>query len=317
MEFIPTEKGQTIRLPSTANLCIDSNDRKGELQGITDLDSTSPYDFQIQKNTNILTGFFTRITTAELYLDWCEPNIEPGTNDYFSIYDKDVDTNYTINIADGFYTVKQLLDYIVLELNQIADGTVFSIVNDAYGVRLKSSTHAISVNVLNPVFNNRSVKYEVNNLTTQLFAGNVDAVNRDLTTNELLLVSPDLRLWRYLDFISTDLTYNQELKDSSTNKKVIDTLCRFYMANENMDVSAVDGYGFPILLGYKPFQITRMFRTPKNIKWSPNMPLGNLRFQVYGNTNIASLVNENIPLRWNKDNPNNTSYCMTLLVSEV
>jgi hypothetical protein len=46
--------------------------------------------------------------------------------------------------------------------------------------------------------------------------------------------------------------------------------------------TTVDAYAFPILMGYEPFVLRRLFNPPKQIKWDPLQPMGNLTFQVFG-----------------------------------
>jgi hypothetical protein len=92
----------------------------------------------------------------------------------------------------------------------------------------------------------------------------------------------DLRWWRYLDFVSTDLTYPQDVKDGSTNDNERNVLCRFYLVWDTPP--PVDEYGFPILFGYNFSTCRRIFSPPKQIKWEPNLPIGNLSFEVYGAT---------------------------------
>jgi hypothetical protein len=73
-EFIPSEKGQTIRFPSTANLYIDSQDRTQGLKS---------NNFTISKPNNILAGFFTRLAVQEVVVDYCVNNISTAFNNNF------------------------------------------------------------------------------------------------------------------------------------------------------------------------------------------------------------------------------------------
>ena len=58
-------------------------------------------------------------------------------------------------------------------------------------------------------------------------------------------------------------------------------------------------------MGYSPFSIRRTFNPPKQIKWSPNQPIGQLSFRVLKSD--ASLV-PMLP---------STNWGMVLQVSEV
>jgi hypothetical protein len=61
---------------------------------------------------------------------------------------------------------------------------------------------------------------------------------------------------------------------------VVDVLQRFYFAYDAENT--YDKYNFPILMGYRPFVVERMFNPPKQIKWENNMPVGQLQLLVYG-----------------------------------
>ena len=98
-DFIPSESGTPIRYPSTANLMIDSADRPAV--------TTNPFNFQITKNQSILNGFFTRVGTTEVVLNWVEPNIVTGNNDTFTVVKTAGAVSYTVTVAEGLYTVAQ------------------------------------------------------------------------------------------------------------------------------------------------------------------------------------------------------------------
>jgi hypothetical protein len=92
--------------------------------------------------------------------------------------------------------------------------------------------------------------------------------------------TPDLRPFAFIDLVSPNLTYNQSLKDATSNLIVVDVLQRFYFAYDAENT--YDKYNFPILMGYRPFVVERMFNPPKQIKWENNMPVGQLQLLVYG-----------------------------------
>lgn len=98
------------------------------------------------------------------------------------------------------------------------------------------------------------------------------------------------------------LTYNQAVKDASTSPNERDVLCRWYFDYDNQ--TPTDGYGFPILMGYAPFCLRRLFNPPKQIQWETNIPVGNLSFQLYDDDGTLVPVNSR------------TEYLMTLQVSE-
>ena len=285
-QFIPSEKGTTIRAPSTANLMLDSADRQ-----VTNF--TTPWNFQITKTQALLNGFFTRIATTEVVLEWNEPN--------GNFWDQSVTATWATGPAtqtftpldpQSFYTAEAALDAFAEALNTAFTTNVFEIVQLGGRTYLQTS-------------DNTDFTIVPSALTRALGFADVDlALN--VSAHEVYS-APDLRPYRYLDFVSAQLTYNQDLKDGATNTQNRDVLCRWYFAWDQPPT--VDGYGFPILMGMQPFVVRRIFNPPKQIRWDNIQPLGNVSFQVYGDDG-------NLP----PDHPSGTepsNWLMTLQVSEV
>jgi hypothetical protein len=82
-----------------------------------------------------------------------------------------------------------------------------------------------------------------------------------------------------LDFVSPQLTYNQELKDADTSKNVKDVLYRWYFAWD--EETSYDTLGFPVLQGYRSFIQRRLISFPKQIRWNNTQPVGVVQFQVF------------------------------------
>ena len=272
----------TFRQPATANLMLDSADRNP---------GSTWANFLISRNQSILNGFFTRIGVTEMVLEWNTINVGnsdaiPG--DFSVIIDPSgTPLTVTINLIPSFYTVSECMDEIAAELTLGAPGYSFSWVqvNDVWGLECETSPGNVPTDfqVQSSVLANR--------LTIEL-----------QTNTRAEIFTPDLRPYRYLDFTSFQLTYNQDLKDSSTATTVRDVLLRWYFAYDSP--SSLDAKGFPILMGYTPFVLRRLYNPPKQIKWDRIQPLGNLEFQVYNDNGVALFG----------DNASN--WLMTLQVSE-
>lgn len=251
------EQAITIRQPATANLLLDSLDR--------DLTRyPSPFRFSINKNQALFNGFFNRIATTEVVLEWGEPNIvEPQTTTGFSYNGSAV---YQWQAPTGFYTTQELFETLVADLNTQFGAGTFTLTNTTpgyYVVAVPANTFIVS-DPLNTEFW-RKLK--------------VPAADIGVAINAWTASDVDLRLYRYIDFVSPQLTYNQDLKDNSSQTKNRDVLCRWYMAYDNP--TPTDGAGFPIYMGMEPFVIRRLFNPPKYIRWDPIQPLGNLSFELY------------------------------------
>jgi hypothetical protein len=272
-----SQEGTQIRYPSVANLMIDSADRRDAYP--------SPWDFQIVKNQSLFNGFFTRIGATEVVLEWQNPNIVEGVNNTleFTIVGG---SPVTLTLAEGFITVGNLLDASVSALNTATTANRFRIaqIGGQYGIEDTDGGGGNDISVAPGV------------LTTQM------GFTSSSGTPFLKPIDPDLRPYRYLDFVSSQLTYNQNLKDATSNLRDQSVLVRWYFVYDNPTPS--DQYDFPILMGYEPFFIRRLYNPPKQIAWESNMPLGQVGFQVFGND--GNLVS----------NTANSNFLMTLQISE-
>ena len=291
--FLPAEKGMTIRQPSTANLMLDSADRT----------AGSASAFSIIRNQSLVNGFFTRIATAEVVLEWNEPNV--SDNSYYGLnlfaqYDDGAGGNQEqINIPNGNYTIAELINNLASQLNSY------------------KGTFDVSWNVVPapggganffPVATAAPVNGNLSGPLILLLFGQGTLTYATGTFFGATISGIDLRPLRYIDFVCTQLTYNQDLKDTATNTINRDVLCRWYFADDGP--TALDEYGYPILQGYKPFVQRRLFNPPKQIRWDNIQPLGNLEFALYNpagqNLNLPALPTESA-----------TNWLMTLQISEV
>ena len=287
MNSFGIQQGTIIRQPATANFMIDSADRGKS--------SASPWDFQITRNQSLMNGYFSRIGTTEVILEWCVPNISSNNNTL--IFDISGATGQalqqTITLTTGFYTVEQMLKAVVAKLTDLSGttGSSFSILQDTTNnqVAIAISAGVFRIDAATTLSN--QIGFPVGNAA------------------KTLVVPPcaDLRITRYIDFISAQLTYCQDLKDTSTAPNSQDVLCRWYMANDT-DVVPIDAYGFPIRMGYTPFSLRRLFSPPKQIRWDNYQPLGNLAFQV--------LEDQAQVLEPNLSPPYRSNWLMTCQMSE-
>ena len=291
MEFVPTDRGVPIREPSTANLLIDSIDRTFN----TNAPTSSSANFNISKNQNILNGFFTRLAVVEVVLDWCVPNVAPVfDNNTLTYYiGEDVGTQYTITLPQGHYIVSTLLNLVKDKLNQqsVAEGLglTWTLVGD-----VTTTGYTSLVLTLGDL-----VTFVDSNLVTQL------NIIPDEPNQEFPVECPLLLPITYLDFVCEQLTYNQDLKDETTNNASRNTLYRWVMAWDGP--SPTDPLGYPIYMGYQSFRARRYLAFPKQIRWEPNQPIGQLSFQVVASTGELVPVPVVGEMEWN----------MCLQVSEV
>ena len=296
-----------IRFPSTANLLINSLDR-------SNLISTTSTDFSINKNENILAGFFTRFGVVEIVLDYSIPNIALyyGTNT-LSITVGEI--THIITIPDGNYDVSAVMDAIKNELNKGSNETptnpsanLFPNIEFSW-FGLPSNYNFGAEDLTNPG-SPQTQDFTINDtpLARMLRFTRNSAQPLHAVQNPNLM-PPQLK---YLDFVCTNITYQQGLKDGSTSNVVRDVLYRWNFGWDN--VYTLDDAGYPINQGYLPFVQRRYLNFPKQVKWDTAQPIGQLNFQVY-NSN-GEIVSVNIDTTQNLEGKGSLEWSMGLLVSE-
>jgi hypothetical protein len=268
-EYIAIEKATPFRQPAVANLMVDSADGPPfrDASGVALGYRRNPWNFVISQSASLLNGYFTRLATTEVVLEWNIPNISEVNGNNSLTFTVESGGTYTVTLLDGFYTTYQLIQAFINQANDIQSEVVFAIdtgvnITGPPGFYVSSSTGS------------PNVSFTDNNLLGQLGIVPNDPVAAWILTNV------DLRQYRYLDFVSANLTACQDVKDSTTNNFKRDVLCRWYMAYD--DAPSTDVGGWPILMGYQSFQLRRLFNPAKQIRWEPNIPVGQLDFQVFG-----------------------------------
>jgi hypothetical protein len=278
VDYVPTEKGTPIRQPSTANLMIDSTDATGG----------NASSFAITRNASIMNGFFTRLGVTEVVLDWNIPNIATALgNVTFTI---SAPVALSVTIPAGLYTIAQCLEAIAFNLTTAIQALGAPYANSYFAITQSTlvtpGITLVDSSLTRLVFwtggSGSQVLTAFTTVQTTLLSqlGGIAGV-ANATIGQPFANTANLQSTRYLDFISPDLTYCQSLKDNSTQVTGAgrNVLCRWYMAYDNP--APLDKYGFPIQMGYAPFSVRRIFSPPKQIKWEPNLPVGNINLQVY------------------------------------
>lgn len=337
-EYVPTEKGVPIREASTANFLVSSIDRN--LYENNNPVNTNAGNFVIQKANSLFNGFFTRIGVQEVVLNWQLPNvydISGGTGSQSEIANGGFVKNASVSVdisggaqtvattvPVGIYTIASALDTMVAALNTAIGGAsnYFAVTQAGAqviitGTRTWRFSTANNPNLVQDLGFGLAGSYT---LTKSIYNSAIPGLNKTPNSSATLFQIqsspffpftgtslPSLRQWQYIDFVSYQLTYNQDIKDSSTATTTRDVLHRWYLSS-TMNPPLQDSYGFTILPTYIPFTEKRDFAFPKQIKWMPNMPIGQVAFEVWA-TDVSG---KNYLL-----NTDGYEWMMTLLVSEV
>lgn len=312
------DEGVTIRPSSTANFPIDSSDRYPSYNARATGGST-PYTFSITKNESLLNGFFKRIALTEIVFPYYIPNINSKT-DTILFSDTGGAYNALTIAAQGFYSPAALA--AALQVQLIASGIATATVTYSNGVfNFASGNAAITLSFARGNFGGLGARlgefqlYDLLNLSGPGVNG--------ATTPSTTLVSgvTRCRYTEYIDIVSSQLTYNQDLKDGSSDPIVRDMIARIYIEDETSPIIPVYQTAAPAgpvmtqdiaIPGTYPFTIYRKFSMPKQIRWEDSQPLGNLTFEVYDDK--GQILSSHLGAVY----PDSTmpDWRMTLLVSE-
>jgi hypothetical protein len=284
------DTASTTRPSSTANFYVDSLDKN---------DNQGSGDFVINKGQALFNGFFNRIGVAEVLMDWGLPNVAAWWgNNTFTVLN--VGTGLTIGpvtIQDGFYTAIQVLTEACARINAAAttagDPLRLTVTYNGLDVRATSTGAGTSAFV---VVWDGVTPYA---LARQLFtSAQLTGVAASTGNTYITLSSPRVLGTTYVDIVSPQLTYNQELKDATTDNNTRDVLYRWYFAQDNVPqerepfiytyaataapaIQALTPTNIPVLQGYNAFVLRRALPYPKQIRWNPSQPIGQVTFQVY------------------------------------
>lgn len=291
------DRAITVRPASTSLLCMDSDDRYANfLQKRTS--PTYPFAFTISKNESILNGFFTRLAINEFRMYWTLPNISAAWGNNTLSYTTGGNT-YSITINDGFYDLTTLCA-IIQDLIQLQGHLPnFIAIANVDGSSSYASGDPNTFFFPKPTATTRTL-YDMLNLQTPLGPllppPNPPPVPLSLTAARGGVAN--LKPTDYVDIISSQITYNQDLKDSTSAPVVRDMVARIFLDNsvnsnyrtETNLFDAADVYtGKQVpqfepsanINGSTPFVIYRQWTQPKQIKWVKSQPIGNLTFELY------------------------------------
>ena len=304
-------KGVDIRNPSTAAFLVDSADREAD---------ESPSDFIITPpGQNLFTGFFTRFALTEIVLNWGICNISEQTKlstFSFQFDNGGAPTQATVTIRPGYYNVQQALDAMVVVMNiAVPSANPFSVADSPDFAGVKCITCAGTGYLFH--FRNDTAE---NQLPNAMGFPTFDSTNNSNSQDHFNCVNPNLSPYSYLDFTSPQLSAQQDVKDASTDVTTPDSIYRWIFADDTSNT--YDAYQYPILQCYRPFVQRRYLSFPKQIRWDPLIPLGQVQFRV--------LTNQGDTLDFGYQNPNDVliplsppkygqgfDYQMLMLISEV
>lgn len=326
-----TDKAITTRPPTTAIFGVDSDDRYKDYLARR-IAPSYPFSINIVKNESLFNGFFSRLAVTEFRMYWTLPNIHVAWgNNTLTYYEATTPAFHTITIPNGFYDLQDLM--VTIEALVRADGvlTNFLAVANTDGSSSYGTGDSQTFYWVAPSTQTRTL-YDMLNLITK----GIPLIPQATTQQGGIA---NLKSTDFVDVVSPQLTYNQDLKDGSTAPVLRDMLVRIYLDDANrspcrVQTNLFDASGNPAgrqvpqsdptdsITGACPFMLYRQFPYPKQVKWIPEQPLGNVTFELYDDQgrSIQDLWNAILPAddptRVGQYYANSFVWNMTLLVTE-
>lgn len=302
-----------IRFPATALLGISSHDRYNANNVPASLTS-SPYNFQLYAPQNYLNGQFHRIAVSEVSFSWTIPTITERNNKltvFFQPGGTGTISTYYPKIANGWYDCTTLAAALQASIRALTEENgdpvagvstvtvVFSTTQYNFTVATGSTDKIAIYPYTNPNFPNTTGSL-FDMMGWGSFNVGIAPLTLQVTSNTPCLLSTS-----FVDFTCPQLTYSQDVKDGDTSANTHDLVCRLYLND-----SSIPYYN----QGSRPFLQYADFTSPKQIKWSPNLPIGSMNFQLYdedGNPLGVNFGNQSASVDWYMGD-----WSMTLLASE-
>jgi hypothetical protein len=255
---------------------------------IGEYENEPPYsnDFIIQSPGALIYGYIQRIVVSQIQIQCNIPTVNLGLNDTFYITDDTTATDYQITIPFGYYNGEELAATLQNLLANTAgisaldievtysprDGFVFestSVPSKAFYFPSLSEIQNIP-GTTQADYTNALKTYRLLGMTIGQSEVQPDTIQRSGQW-------PNFLYTPYIDFYSDILTNYQSVKDTNTSvAKPKGLIARVYLSgNGSVQYTAPTA-----ALGTQPFVVTGDLNSPKVIKWSPDVAVPSIDFQL-------------------------------------
>ena len=249
--------------------------------------NSKPYanDFQITTPGVLTYGYISKIAVSQIQLQCNIPTVNYNLNAYFYIYvDAPINDFFPINIPSGYYTPSELAAVITIAINNTPILAPYNFLV-TYNQQLTQFKFTTAAGVL---------RFEFPDLEALIGYGaeTNEILNEILKTYRLLGMgpksntlkqvhysenSPNFLYTPYIDIYSNALTAYQKLSDGNSSvSRPKGLIARVYLS----------GVGAPQLttsseaLGSRPFDITLDLNTPKVMRWTRDVSINSVDFQM-------------------------------------
>lgn len=271
-----TQVGQNVGSPATQNYSL-----------VGSYQNSAPYsnDFQITTPGTLTYGYISKIVLSQIQLQYNIPTVNDNFNALFFLgVGAPLNNFYPIQIPTGFYSPQELAAIITLQIDAVGDLNPYNflVVYDPELHVFRFTTQAGVIQFEFPdlqalITFGASTSAELNEILKTYKLLGIGNANSFPNTNQVSELSPNLLYTPYIDIYSNALTAYQKLSDgNSTVARPKGLIARVYLS----------GVGGPQItlsteaLGSRPFVATIDLNTPKVIKWTKDVAINSIDFQM-------------------------------------
>jgi hypothetical protein len=243
-----------------------------------------PYsnNFTISSPAALIYGYINRIVISQIQIQYNIPTVINGVNNRFFIGVGPVvsDIKYPLIIPYGYYTPDELAAQLQVMVDGVPalaalDMTVVYDPRDGFSFDATGNFYFPDLNQIEatPGETTQSVTNVLK--TYRLLGMNVE--NSIPAGLHFSTVVPNFLYTPYIDFYSDVLTNYQNVKDTNTSvAKPKGLIARVYLSGNG----SLQSQTATTALGSEPFVVTADMNSPKIIKWTPDVAVPSIDFQL-------------------------------------
>lgn len=243
-----------------------------------------PYsnNFTISSPAALIYGYINRIVISQIQIQYNIPTVINGLNDRFFIGVGPVvsDIKYPLTIPYGYYTPDELAAQLQVMVDGVPalaalDLTVTYDPRDGFSFDATGNFYFPDLNQIEATLGETTQSVARVLKTYRLLGMNVQ--NSIPAGLHFSTVVPNFLYTPYIDFYSDVLTNYQNVKDTNTSvAKPKGLIARVYLSgNGNVQSQTATA-----ALGSEPFVVTADMNSPKIIKWTPDVAVPSIDFQL-------------------------------------
>jgi len=239
---------------------------------------SQPYsnNFSINSPGALIYGYINRIIVSQIQLSYNIPTVCMGKNDKFYIIGANT---LAITIPHGFYYADELAATLQTELRKDSNWqnvTVAFFPRD--GFVFDSEDYDIHFPTYEEIFENLGSEAPSSDLIYKTYRLLGMTIQNSVPGNtQTSFDYPNFLYTPYIDIYSDVLTNYQNIKDTNTSiEKPKGLVARIYVSGTGQ----IQVTGSTSALGTAPFVMTSDLNTPKVIRWTPDVAVPSIDFQL-------------------------------------